>query len=148
MTRLIIVFLLTSVIGVNVIAQNNNNKTHWKMISSEFLSSFGTECDILVIKDHRVVRDVLLFSPSLSSILNAEGISGEKILINATINKNGEKYLFGEISIRIYNKTTIVNDNILTQSIIKRFKTVNVEALKITTNQSFYNFGTIFLNKE
>ena len=147
MTRILIIFLILNLVGNDVNAQVYSQKAKWEMTSSEYLTSFGSECDILVIKDHKVIRDVFLFRPSLSSILNDMGIIGDKIIINVVFRKDIEKYLVEDISIRVYKEKDIVNDEELMQSIIKHLRKVDIEALKITSGQNNYNFGAMFNNK-
>lgn len=119
----------------------------WSMLNSDFISSFGSECDILVIQDHKVIRDIYLFEPSLQTIINENSIQGNKIYATFTIEQIEDSVSFRKVDIVIYQNNLNVSSTQedVIKSICKDFRDkISIDVLKKTSKKPKSTFTVVF----
>lgn len=123
----------------------------FRLADCEHIKSFGQECDILVFKDHNVVRDIFIVEPSIAFSFNRYNdalLKSNKILVLTSIFKNKGQCVFKDTQIRCYKDSILIQDDTMKSIVLSAMKNIQVRALKLTSkNQSFY-FGFILVRKQ
>lgn len=122
----------------------------FKFIESDYICSLGNECDILVFKDHNVVRDIFLIKPSITFLLNSDTAFTKfnKILFVTSITSKREKFVFKGTSLRFYKGKEMFDDITINKRLLTALENVQIEELKLTSGKSLFPFGMACVMKD